>query len=100
MLIGFLEGEKIPYEVITDQDLHELGVAAIEGFNAGLTGCHAEDPNVQSYDAYRAYAKQRGNLMYLGANEFYWVSSTDVHKQRHDQRFVVLIRCLILWPIL
>jgi hypothetical protein len=83
MLIGFLERERIPYEVITDHDLHELGVAAISGFNTVLTGCHPEYPSLQSYNAYTAYAKQGGDLMYLGGNGFYWVSSTDIQRRPH-----------------
>lgn len=83
MLIGFLEREKIPYEIVTDHDLHERGVAAISGFNTVLTGSHPEYPSVQSYNAYTAYAKQGGNLMYLGGNGFYWVSSTDSEKRPH-----------------
>jgi hypothetical protein len=84
MLINFLEKENILYEVITDHDLHEKGVMAISGFNTVITGCHPEYPSVESYNAYTAYAKQGGNLMYLGGNGFYWVSSTDIEKTPHQ----------------
>lgn len=77
MMLGFLERECIPYEVLTDHDLHMKGVSALAGFNTIITGCHPEYPSRQSYDAYTAYAKQGGNLMYLGGNGFYWVSDTD-----------------------
>jgi hypothetical protein len=83
MLIGFLEREGIPYEIVTDHDLHERGVAAISGFNTVLTGSHPEYPSTESYNAYMAYAKQGGNLMYLGGNGFYWVTSTDIHTRPH-----------------
>jgi hypothetical protein len=83
MLIGFLEREGIPYEIVTDHDLHERGVAAISGFNTVLTGSHPEYPSTESYNAYTAYAKQGGNLMYLGGNGFYWVTSTDIQTRPH-----------------
>ena len=83
MLIGFLEREGISYEIVTDHDLHERGVAAISGFNTVLTGSHPEYPSTESYNAYMAYAKQGGNLMYLGGNGFYWVTSTDIQTRPH-----------------
>ncbi|KIX99209.1 uncharacterized protein Z520_04785 [Fonsecaea multimorphosa CBS 102226] len=83
MMIGFLEREGIPYEIVTDHDLHEQGVAAIQGFNTVITGSHPEYPSVHSYNAYTVYAKQGGNLVYLGGNGFYWVTSTDIATRPH-----------------
>lgn len=77
MMLGFLERQGIPYEVLTDHDLHCKGVSVLSGFNTVITGCHPEYPSRLSYDAYTAYAKQGGNLMYLGGNGFYWVTETD-----------------------
>lgn len=78
MMLGFLELEGIPYEILTDHDLQARGVGALQGFNTVITGCHPEYPTLQSYNAYSAFAKGGGNLMYLGGNGFYWVSSLDV----------------------
>ena len=75
MMLNFLERESIPYEVLTDHDLHERGTGALQGFNTVITGCHPEYPSFESYSAYQAFAKGGGNLMYLGGNGFYWVSS-------------------------
>jgi hypothetical protein len=83
MMIGFLEREGVPYEVVTDHDLHERGVGAISGFNTVLTGSHPEYPSLESYNAYIGYAKQGGNMMYLGGNGFYWVSATDIPNRPH-----------------
>ncbi|EXJ86338.1 hypothetical protein A1O3_03289 [Capronia epimyces CBS 606.96] len=83
LFIGFLERERIPYEIVTDHDLHAQGVAAIAGFSTVVTGHHPEYPTLESYDAYMAYAAQGGNLMYLGGNGFYWVSSTDTATRPH-----------------
>lgn len=77
MMIGFLERESIPYEIVTDHDLHARGASALDGFNTVITGCHPEYPTLASFSAYTAFAKRGGNLMYLGGNGFYWVSALD-----------------------
>lgn len=77
MMLGFLEAEGIPYEVLTDHDLHARGAGALHGFNTVITGCHPEYPSLQSFSAYNAFARAGGNLMYLGGNGFYWVSALD-----------------------
>lgn len=78
MMLGFLEREGIPYEIVTDHDLHSRGGDALRGFNTVITGCHPEYPSLESFSAYSAYARGGGNLMYLGGNGFYWVSAMDV----------------------
>jgi len=75
MMLGYLEREGIPYETLTDHDLHGRGAGALQGFNTVITGCHPEYPTLQSFSAYNAYARRGGNLMYLGGNGFYWVSA-------------------------
>ncbi|XXH02478.1 hypothetical protein Hte_008854 [Hypoxylon texense] len=77
MMLAFLEREGIPYETLTDHDLHARGASALQGFNTVITGCHPEYPTLQSFAAYSAYSKGGGNLMYLGGNGFYWVSALD-----------------------
>ena len=83
MMIGFMEQTLgIPYDVVTDHDLHSMGVAALARYDTVITGCHPEYPSVESFDAYTAYARRGGNLMYLGGNGFYWVSAT-AHDRPH-----------------
>lgn len=77
MMIGFLERRGIPYDVLTDHDLHFDGVAALQAYNTVITGCHPEYPTLESYNAYENFARAGGNLMYLGGNGFYWVSALD-----------------------
>lgn len=77
MMLGYLEREGIPYEILTDHDLHLRGAGALHGFNTVITGCHPEYPSPQSFAAYGAFARGGGNLMYLGGNGFYWVSALD-----------------------
>ena len=76
--IGFLELLGIPYDVLTDHDLHMKGVAALKPYTVALTGCHPEYPSLRSYHAYEDFLKLGGNLMYLGGNGFYWRSDTDL----------------------
>ncbi|OKL63373.1 hypothetical protein UA08_01695 [Talaromyces atroroseus] len=75
MMLGFLEREGIPYEILTDHDLHARGAGALQGFNTVITGCHPEYPTLASFNAYNAFARGGGNLMYMGGNGFYWVSA-------------------------
>ncbi|KIW78493.1 hypothetical protein Z517_08330 [Fonsecaea pedrosoi CBS 271.37] len=77
MMIGFLERQKIPYDIVTDHDLHLHGAAALAPYTTVMTGSHPEYPTVQSYNAYEDFARKGGNLMYLGGNGFYWVSAVD-----------------------
>jgi hypothetical protein len=77
LMIGFLENLGIPYDVVTDHDLHLSGADALNPYTTAITGSHPEYPSLQSYNAYTEFAKRGGNLMYLGGNGFYWVSATD-----------------------
>lgn len=77
MMIGLLERKGIPYDVITDHDLHIRGVDALAPYDTMITGCHPEYPTIQSYSAYEAFARRGGSIMYLGGNGFYWVSALD-----------------------
>lgn len=86
MMLGFLEREGIPYEILTDHDLHARGASALQGFNTVITGCHPEYPSLKSFSAYNAYAKGGGNLMYMGGNGFYWVSSLNHAANRLEIR--------------
>lgn len=77
MMLGYLEREGIPYEILTDHDLHLRGRSVLQGFNTVITGCHPEYPSPQVFATYNAFAKSGGNLMYMGGNGFYWVSAID-----------------------
>jgi hypothetical protein len=81
MMIGFLERQKIPYDVLTDHDLHAQGVDILAPYHTVMTGCHPEYPTLESYKAYEQYAQRGGNLMYLGGNGFYWVAALDTTRQ-------------------
>ena len=53
---------------LTDQELHDDGLAAISGYRAVTTGTHPEYHTAETLDALRDYRDDGGNLMYLGGN--------------------------------
>ncbi len=71
-LIAWLEAKGINYDIVTDQELHDEGVAAIAGYKAVTTGSHPEYHTRETLDALTDYRDQGGKLMYLGGNGFYW----------------------------
>lgn len=79
LMIGFME-EKLGrggYDVLTDHDLHEHGINALERYRVVVTGSHPEYPSLEVLNAYTAFARNGGHLMYLGGNGFYWCSVLD-----------------------
>lgn len=71
-LIDWLEQKKIPYDVITDDDLHAEGVECLRPYRCVMTGTHPEYYSKAMLDALQAYTHGGGRLMYMGANGFYW----------------------------
>ena len=71
-LISWLHAKNIDYDIVTDQDLHLHGYAAISGYTAVTTGSHPEYHTAETLDALRRYRDSGGHLLYLGGNGFYW----------------------------
>lgn len=71
-LIDWLEQQDIAYDVITDEDLHEEGLAALAPYQAVVTGTHPEYYSTAMLDSLQAYLSHGGRLAYLGGNGFYW----------------------------
>ncbi len=71
-LISWLHNQGIDYDVVSDQELHNDGMAAIAGYNAVTTATHPEYHTPESLNALRDYRDNGGNLLYLGGNGFYW----------------------------
>jgi len=71
-IIDWLEAKGFRYDVITDEELHERGVALLEPYRVIVTGTHPEYWSTEMWDAMDAYKKRGGRLMYLGGNGFYW----------------------------
>ena len=70
--INWLEALGYDYDVVTDEDLHYHGVAAIEQYKVVITASHPEYHSKEMWDAMDAYQQRGGRLMYLGANGWYW----------------------------
>ena len=60
------------FDVVTDEDLHQEGVAAMAPYRVVVTGAHPEYWSTPMWDAMVAYQHHGGRLMYLGGNGFYW----------------------------
>jgi N,N-dimethylformamidase len=68
----WLEAMGQAFDVVTDEDLHQEGVAAIADYRVVITGAHPEYWSTDMWDAMVAYQHRGGRLMYLGGNGFYW----------------------------
>lgn len=71
-ITGWLEYEGIGYDVITDEDLHNDGLALLRRYRTVITGTHPEYHSTEMLDAIQGFLDRGGRLMYLGGNGFYW----------------------------
>ena len=71
-LLAWLAHQRIDYDIVTDQELHDDGAAALAPYRAVLTATHPEYHTAESLDAFRGYRDSGGRLAYLGGNGFYW----------------------------
>ena len=71
LITDWLEHGGHAYDVITDEDLHEDGVALLAPYRVVITGTHPEYYSKAMMDAVAAYTDRGGRLIYLGANGFY-----------------------------
>ncbi len=71
-LVEWLESQAIPFDVITDEDMHQDGVSLLERYACVMTGSHPEYYSTPMWDAVHAFTQRGGRLMYMGGNGFYW----------------------------
>jgi N,N-dimethylformamidase len=71
-LLGWLEVQGIRFDVVTDDDVDELGADLLAPYAVVLTGSHPEYHTEATLDAYEGYLAGGGRLVYLGGNGFYW----------------------------
>ncbi|MGE0118917.1 MAG: N,N-dimethylformamidase beta subunit family domain-containing protein [Dongiaceae bacterium] len=71
-VIDWLEAIGQPCDIITDEELHRAGAAALKPYRAVLTGTHPEYHSRQMIQGIEDYLQGGGRLMYLGGNGFYW----------------------------
>jgi len=77
LLLQWLERHGFRYDVITDEELHHLGLASIQKYKVLLTGSHPEYHSLNMLRGLESYLDGGGRMMYLGGNGFYWVTSVD-----------------------
>jgi len=71
-VIDWLEATGQAYDVVTDEELHRTGAAALTPYRAVLTGSHPEYHSKAMIQGIEDYLQGGGRLMYLGGNGFYW----------------------------
>jgi N,N-dimethylformamidase len=71
-LLAWLHAIGQAFDVVTDEDLHREGAAALDGYAAVITGTHPEYHSTQMLDALAGWLDSGGRLMYMGGNGFYW----------------------------
>ena len=71
-LIAWLEQYNFDYDILTDQELNDQGLGAIERYGTIMTGTHPEYHTPGMLDALMDYRQSGGNLVYPGGNGFYW----------------------------
>jgi N,N-dimethylformamidase len=75
--------------VITDEDLHREGVAAIRPYRVVINGTHCEYYSERMMDAVEDYLADGGRLTYLSGNGYYWVVGF-----REDEPWIMEVRKL------
>jgi len=71
-IIDWLEAMGHDYDVITDEDLHDEGMALLSDYRVVMTGTHPEYYSTAMLDALASFKDQGGRLIYMGGNGFYW----------------------------
>ena len=67
-----VEAKGIPYDLVTDWELHHEGAALLQPYKTVLTCSHPEYHTANTLDALTEYRDTGGKLLYLGGNGFYW----------------------------
>lgn len=71
-LVAWLHRQGYAFDLVTDEDLDDEGVAALAGYQVVVTGSHPEYHTQRSLDALQDYREAGGHFVYLGGNGFYW----------------------------
>jgi N,N-dimethylformamidase len=71
-ILAWLEHRGYDYEILTDEDLHRDGLAALKPYRCVLTGTHPEYYSERMLDATEDYIADGGRYIYMGGNGYYW----------------------------
>lgn len=88
-IVAWLDHMKYDYEVLTDEDLHRDGAAALKPYRAVINATHCEYYSEPMMDATEDYLAGGGRLLYLSGNGYYWVVGF-----RADEPWVMEVRKL------
>ncbi len=80
-LTSWLNAKDYRFDIITDQELHDEGASALEGYKVLITGSHPEYHTTETLDAIEQFRDGGGNFMYIGGNGFYW--RVALHQSEH-----------------
>jgi N,N-dimethylformamidase len=69
-IVAWLEHREFGYDVLTDEDLHREGIAALAPYRCVLTGTRPQCYSERMLDATEDYIAGGGRLVYLGAAGF------------------------------
>lgn len=69
-LIAWLERTGIPYDVLTDEDVHFGGGRLLAPYRAIVGGSHPEYWSVDMYDGTKSWVEAGGRYLYLGGNGY------------------------------
>ncbi len=72
LLVSWLEEDGVEYDVITDEDVHREGLAALQPYRVVISSSHPEYISTAIFDATEEHVRTGGRLMYLGGNGWYW----------------------------
>ena len=75
LLLRWLRRNGIEHEIVTDEDLDDHGLELLAPYRTLLTGSHPEYVTARMLEALQGFQDQGRNLVYLGGNGFYWVTS-------------------------
>jgi N,N-dimethylformamidase len=74
LIVDWLERSGLPFDIMTDEDLHREGLESLDGYRIVLTASHPEYHSARMLDVLHNFVDAGGRLVYLGGNGFYWHS--------------------------
>ena len=69
-LVAWLDRLDLPYDVVTDEDVHRGDGGLLRSYEVIITGTHPEYMSAVMFDAIADWVSAGGRLMYLGGNGF------------------------------
>ena len=76
----WLESTGVEFAVATDEHLHQQGRELLSGVDTLVLSAHPEYWTARMLDALSEHVSGGGNVMYLGGNGLYWVTSVHPNK--------------------